>query len=124
MPRLFRKVSHQMSTIRSSGRMSPRSQGSPFLPQSVYDNTSSIFGRDKYTLVSKPLRTKVATGRPAQLGFSPSMSVLKSKNSVAHAGKPEDTLAHMKHLLRERQGSRGVPSHSGSSKKAERLPAI
>lgn len=104
--------------------MSPRSQGSPFQPSQVYDNQSSLFGRDKYTLVQKPLRTKVGTGKPRQMGMSPSMSVIKNRNSIDRAGKPEETLAHMKHLLRERQGSRGVGSGAGSSKKGEHLPAI
>jgi hypothetical protein len=33
---------------------------------SVYDNNTSQMGRERYSLVQIPLRTKVTTGRPFQ----------------------------------------------------------
>lgn len=65
---------------------------------SLYDNNASTLGKEKYTLVAIPLRTKITTGRPMHLGKSPSMSLSKLKEQ-SMAGEPEQALAEMKQLL-------------------------
>jgi len=41
----------------------------------VYDNTTSQMGKERYSLVSIPLRTKVTTGRPFLEGKTASVSM-------------------------------------------------
>ena len=65
---------------------------------SIYDNNNSIMGRQKYTLVAYPLRTKVKTGRPTHLGKSPSMSIGKLKEHSMML-EPSEALFEMKQLL-------------------------
>jgi hypothetical protein len=62
---------------------------------SRYDNTSSMMGKEKYTLVAHPLRTKVPTGKPSLMGRSPSMS-MQRRISNNELKEPEETLLAMK----------------------------
>ena len=48
MPRLFRKVSHQTSF---SARGAFSNKGSISVPVSVYDNETSMMGKERHTLV-------------------------------------------------------------------------
>ena len=89
----------------------------------TYDNDASQFGRDRYTLVNHPLRTKIP---PSQLIRSEAKSVemdsfLKSQSTTTQ--KPEDTLLEMKELLKIRQ--RGNVYASGNSPQVKsNLPNI
>lgn len=104
MPRLFRKVSHQTSV---SNRGAFSNKGSFSKEISVYDNDISMMGKDKHTLVQIPLRTKVSTGRPFQMGRSPSTSI----NQISQwSMKPEETLQEMKLMLQARKDADGVTS--------------
>jgi len=72
MPRLFRKVSHQSQsrTFQTMGGSGAQYSGvfssKDVANVSVYDNQTSQMGRERYSLVQIPLRTKVTTGRPYQ----------------------------------------------------------
>ena len=48
----------------------------------MYDNSTSQMGKEKYSLVSYPLRTKVSTGRPYLEGKSPSMSMMAPSQHI------------------------------------------
>jgi hypothetical protein len=59
---------------------------------SIYDNQTSQMGRERYSLVQIPLRTKVSTGRPFKEGKSPSMSLIQSTQDNNY----KETLREMK----------------------------
>jgi hypothetical protein len=93
---------------------------------SRYDNSVSVTGKEKYTLVAHPLRTKVPTGKPSLMGRSPSMSVQRriSNNELK---EPEETLLAMKHLQQERirdQHLKMSKNSAGSSRLSSALPLI
>ena len=95
---------------------------------SVYDNNESTIGKERYTLVQHPLRTKVTTGKPAQLGHSPSMSVFRKQqaNQIANSLQPEDTIASMKRLQKDRlkeQHERHMQNKKGNTSDTS-LPKI
>lgn len=57
-------------------------------------------GKEKYSLVQIPLRTKVKTGRPFMEGKSPNMSMNQSVSGGEESYK--QTLKEMKQLLMEK----------------------
>jgi hypothetical protein len=102
MPRLFRKVSHQTSV---SQRGAFSNKGSFSKELSVYDNETSMMGKEKHTLVQIPLRTKVSTGRPFLMGHSPSISI---NQTSLWSAKPEEALQEMKIMLQARKEAEGL----------------
>lgn len=78
-------------------------------------------GREKYSLVQIPLRTKVSTGRPFRDGKSPSMSMMQMSNEERY----QDTLKEMKSMLHERVKDNKKQDQGSSAKKGKGiLPAI
>lgn len=55
-------------------------------------------GRERYSLVHIPLRTKVTTGRPFQQGKSPSMSFMATQVDES-SDRYKETLNEMKQML-------------------------
>ena len=115
MPRLFRKISHQTHSVYQGGsrtqhNTSMTNQQNSFFQSkeiSVYDNSTSQMGKEKYSLVSIPLRTKVSTGRPYLEGKSPSMSIMAPSQNMHGGGADErhhyqETLKEMKQMIQER----------------------
>ena len=84
-------------------------------------------GKERYTLVAHPLRTKVSTNGPMRLGRSPSMSL--QKQSLASAHQPEDTLRAMKTLQQDRireqnERNKKVKKQTAGSDRSSALPKI
>jgi hypothetical protein len=55
-----------------------------------------MMGKEKYSLVQIPLRTKVSTGRPFKEGKSPSMSMMQGSSQE---DRYAETLREMKQML-------------------------
>jgi len=82
-------------------------------------------GRERYSLVQIPLRTKVTTGRPYQQGKSPSMSMMQTQGDDS-SDRYKDTLREMKQMLLDKVKDTKKPDkfgHSGT-KKGSYLPQI
>ena len=74
MPRLTKKLGHLTGEV---SQLTSSSRRPAFSAQvSVYDNNASItsIGKDKYTLVRNPLRTKMSTMTPGHMSKSLLMS--------------------------------------------------
>jgi len=82
-------------------------------------------GRERYSLVQIPLRTKVTTGRPYQQGKSPSMSMMHTQVDDS-TDRYKETLREMKQMLIEKvkdpkkPGEKAVTNSTG--KKGSYLP--
>lgn len=139
MPRLFRKVSHQNSQSRTFQTMGSSSQNAHYsgvfsskdvANVSIYDNNTSQMGRERYSLVQIPLRTKVTTGRPYQQGKSPSMSMMHTQGDDS-TDRYKDTLREMKQMLMDKvkDGNKKADTkmqyqQNSTGKKGTYLPAI
>lgn len=75
-------------------------------------------GRERYSLVQIPLRTKVTTGRPFQQGKSPSMSMMLPQNEES-TDRYKETLKEMKQLLVDK-----VKDTSKKGTPGNKLPAL
>ena len=110
MPRLFKKYNPNTSqSLISQSSLGSKRQ------LAKYDNTDSQFGRERYTLVNHPLRTK----QPPQQAMrkdNKSVELDSFMKSNAHSDKkPDNVLLEMKELYKMRQrGQYGQPPAKGS----------